>query len=178
MSKNFEFLKVEADTAILFETANLAEENYTHKDYEGTLTKVRKMAENAVVLVLEKESIVLQNRASFNDKLNEAKRYIPEQYIVQAFYDVKKLGNLAAHEINSAEATQENALKALHQIFIILVWFVKKYTSTDIQTAYLDFLEPEAEKLYQAAERKLIYIQTVNNESGMFQAYEGTQKSV
>ncbi|WP_141920889.1 Eco57I restriction-modification methylase domain-containing protein [Lactococcus garvieae] len=176
MSKNFEFLKVEADTAILFETANLAEENYTHKDYEGTLTKVRKMAENAVVLVLEKESIVLQNRASFNDKLNEAKRYIPEQYIVQAFYDVKKLGNLAAHEINSAEATQENALKALHQIFIILVWFVKKYTSTDIQTAYLDFLEPEAEKLYQAAERKLIYIQTVNNESGMFQAYEGTQK--
>lgn len=176
MSKNFEFLKVEADTAILFETANLAEENYTHKDYEGTLTKVRKMAENAVVLVLEKESIVLQNRASFNDKLNEAKRYIPEQYIVQAFYDVKKLGNLAAHEINSAEVTQENALKALHQIFIILVWFVKKYTSTDIQTAYLDFLEPEAEKLYQAAERKLIYIQTVNNESGMFQAYEGTQK--
>lgn len=176
MSKNFEFLKVEADTAILFETADLAEENYTHKDYEGTLTKVRKMAENAVVLVLEKESIVLQNRASFNDKLNEAKRYIPEQYIVQAFYDVKKLGNLAAHEINSAEATQENALKALHQIFIILVWFVKKYTSTDIQTAYLDFLEPEAEKLYQAAERKLIYIQTVNNESGMFQAYEGTQK--
>lgn len=176
MSKNFEFLMVEADTANLFETANLAELNYTSKDYEGTLTKVRKMAENAVALILEKESIVLTSRANFNDKLNEAKSLIPEQYIVQAFYDVKKLGNLAAHKINPAEATQENALQALHKVYIILVWFVKKYTDTDIQTAYLDFLEPKAEKLYQAAERKLIYIQTVNNKSGMFQAYEGTQK--
>lgn len=176
MSKNFEFLMVESDTAVLFETANLAEENYTHKDYEGTLTKVRKMAENTVTLVLEKEAIILPNRASFNDKLNEAKLRISEQYVVQAFYDIKTLGNLAAHEINSSEATQKNALKALNQIFVILVWFVKKYTSTDIQMAYMDFLEPEAERLYQTAERKLIYIQTVNNESGMFQAYEGTQK--
>ena len=79
MSKNFEFLMVESDTAVLFETANLAEENYTHKDYEGTLTKVRKMAENTVTLVLEKEAIILPNRASFNDKLNEAKLRISEQ---------------------------------------------------------------------------------------------------
>lgn len=176
MSKNFEFLMVEADTAVLFETANLAEKNYTHKDYEGTLTKVRKMAERAVSLVLEKEAIILPSRTNFNSKLNEAKLRISEQYIIQAFYDIKKLGNLAAHEVNTAETTQENALKALKHIFVILVWFVKKYTSTDIQMAYMDFLEPEAERLYQAAERKLIYIQTVNNESGMFQAYEGTQK--
>ncbi|MFK5219634.1 DEAD/DEAH box helicase, partial [Lactococcus cremoris] len=176
MSKNFEFLMVEADTAVLFETANLAEKNYTHKDYEGTLTKVRKLAEEAVSLVLEKEAIILPSRTNFNNKLNEAKLRISEQYIIQAFYDIKKLGNLAAHEVNTAEATQENALKALNHIFVILVWFVKKYTSTDIQMAYMDFLEPEAERLYQAAERKLIYIQTVNNESGMFQAYEGTQK--
>lgn len=110
MSKNFEFLRIETDTAVLFETADIAEQNYTHKDYEGTLTKVRKMAESGVSLVLEKEGIVLQNRASFNDKLNEAKRYIPEQYIVQAFYDVKKLGNLAAHEINPAEATDRKSV--------------------------------------------------------------------
>lgn len=176
MSKNFEFLMVEADTAVLFETANLAEKNYTHKDYEGTLTKVRKVAEKAVSLILEKEAIILPSRTNFNNKLNEANLRISEQYIIQAFYDIKKLGNLAAHEVNTAEATQENALKALNHIFVILVWFVKKYTSTDIQMAYMDFLEPEAERLYQAAERKLIYIQTVNNESGMFQAYEGTQK--
>lgn len=125
MSKNFEFLMVEADTAVLFETANLAESNYTHKDYEGTLTKVRKMAENAVTLILEKEAIILSDGASFNEKLNEAKLHISEQHIVQAFYDIKKLGNLAAHEINPAEATQENVLKALNQIFVILVWFVK-----------------------------------------------------
>ncbi|RZI48557.1 Eco57I restriction-modification methylase domain-containing protein [Lactococcus kimchii] len=176
MSKNFEFLMVEADTAVLFETANLAEENYIHKDYEGTLTKVRKIAENTVSLILEKEGTILSERTSFNEKLNEAKLRISEQYIIQAFYDIKKLGNLAAHEINPAEATQENARKALHQVFVLLVWVVKKYLDTDIKTAYMDFLEPEAEKLYQAAERKLIYIQTVNNENGMFPAYEGTQK--
>lgn len=176
MSKNFEFLMVEQETAVLFETANLAELNYTSKDYEGTLTKIRKMAENAVSLILEKEGIILPNRTTFNDKLNQAKLKIEEQYIIDAFYSVKCLGNLAAHEINPAQATQENAKNALHQIFIILVWFVKKYTDTNIQLAYMDFLEPEAEKLYQTAERKLIYIQTVNNESGMFQAYEGTQK--
>ena len=91
MSKNFEFLMVEADTAVLFETANLAEKNYTHKDYEGTLTKVRKVAEKAVSLILEKEAIILPSRTNFNNKLNEANLRISEQYIIQAFYDIKKL---------------------------------------------------------------------------------------
>ena len=43
---NFEFLTLELETAELFQTANFAEKNYTEKDYEGTLTKVRKLAEN------------------------------------------------------------------------------------------------------------------------------------
>lgn len=50
------------------------------------------------------------------------------------------------------------------------------YFEIDIKTAYLDFLEPQAEKLYQTAERKLIYIQTADNTSGMFPAYKDAQK--
>ena len=46
MISNFEFLAIDIDTAELFRTVNMAEENYTHGDYEGTLTKVRKVAEN------------------------------------------------------------------------------------------------------------------------------------
>ena len=46
MNSNFEFLSIDMDTAELFRTINMAEENYTYGDYEGTLTKVRKVAEN------------------------------------------------------------------------------------------------------------------------------------
>ena len=77
MSKNFEFLMVEADTAVLFETANLAEKNYTHKDYEGTLTKVRKVAEKAVSLILDKEAIILPSRTNFNNSLLSLNISIP-----------------------------------------------------------------------------------------------------
>ncbi|AGV72539.1 Eco57I restriction-modification methylase domain-containing protein [Lactococcus cremoris] len=176
MSKNFDFLMIERDTAFLFETANFAEKNYVQGDFEGTLTKTRKIAESITKLILEKEYINLPNRTTFNDALRELKKIVKENDVIDAFYAIKGIGNSAAHEINSADATKENAIKALHQVFTILVWFIHKYVDPDIKTAYLEFLEPEAEKLYQTAERKLIYVQTVNNESGMFQAYEGTQK--
>lgn len=176
MSKNFDFLMIERYTAFLFETANFAEKNYVQGDFEGTLTKTRKIAESITKLILEKEYINLPNRTTFNDALRELKKIVKENDVIDAFYVIKGIGNSAAHEINSADATRENAIKALHQVFTILVWFIHKYVDPDIKTAYLEFLEPEAEKLYQTAERKLIYVQTVNNESGMFQAYEGTQK--
>ncbi|MDG4956754.1 Eco57I restriction-modification methylase domain-containing protein [Lactococcus lactis] len=176
MSKNFDFLMIERDTAFLFETANFAEKNYVQGDFEGTLTKTRKIAESITKLILEKEYINLPNRTTFNDALRELKKIVKENDVIDAFYVIKGIGNSSAHEINSADATKENAIKALHQVFTILVWFIHKYVDPDIKTAYLEFLEPEAEKLYQTAERKLIYVQTVNNESGMFQAYEGTQK--
>lgn len=35
MISNFEFLAIDIDTAELFRTINMAEENYTHGDYEG-----------------------------------------------------------------------------------------------------------------------------------------------
>ena len=173
---NFDFLMIETETAELVQTANMAEKNYTADDFEGTLTKARKIAENVAQLILQHEGIVLSERSNFNDVLREIKGIVTETYIVDAFYAIKQGGNNAAHELNATNATKENALKALQMLFVILVWYVKKYVDEAVQTAYMDFLEPEAEKMYQTAERKLIYIQTVNNENGMFQAYEGTQK--
>ena len=38
---NFDFLSVDLDTAELYATINMAEENYAQKDYEGTLTKIQ-----------------------------------------------------------------------------------------------------------------------------------------
>ena len=57
MASNFDFLKVDLDTAELFSTANMAENNYTQKDYEGVLTKVRKVAENTAVLFADRAFI-------------------------------------------------------------------------------------------------------------------------
>ena len=173
---NFEFLTLELETTELFQTANFAEKNYTENDYEGTLTKVRKLAENTANEIAIKEHIVLSERSSFNDVLRELKNDSIDQLIIESFYEIKRLGNDSAHNLNSRSATQENAKQALHKIFIILVWYMNHYFEVDIKTAYLDFLEPQAEKLYQTAERKLIYIQTADNTSGMFPAYKDAQK--
>lgn len=173
---NFDFLTLEIETSNLFQTANFSEKNYTEKDYEGTLTKVRKLAENTAKEIVIKENIVLPDRSNFNDILRELKNSQIDQFIIEALYEIKRLGNDSAHNLNSHSATKENAKQVLNQIFVILVWYMNTYFEVDIKTAYLDFLEPKAEKLYQTAERKLIYIQTADNTSGMFPAYKDAQK--
>ena len=165
------------DTAELFRTINMAEENYTHGDYEGTLTKVRKVAENTARLIADREYLELSERSTFNDVLREIKGLIPNKTIVDRFYDIKGKGNNSAHKLNPEDATKENALKALKQVFDILAWFMLTYIDPAIkESAIGQFLEPRAQELYTTAERKFIYVQTVNNESGLFGAFEGTQK--
>lgn len=177
MISNFNFLSIDMDTAELFRTINMAEENYTHGDYEGTLTKVRKVAENTARLIADREYLELSERSTFNDVLREIKGLIPNKTIVDRFYDIKGKGNNSAHKLNPEDATKENALKALKQVFDILAWFMLTYIDPAIkESAIGQFLEPRAQELYTTAERKFIYVQTVNNESGLFGAFEGTQK--
>ncbi|MFI3059206.1 Eco57I restriction-modification methylase domain-containing protein [Streptococcus suis] len=177
MISNFEFLAIDIDTAELFRTINMAEENYTHGDYEGTLTKVRKVAENTARLVADREYLDISERATFNDVLREIRDFIPNKTIVDHFYDIKGKGNNSAHVLNPEDATKENALKSLKQVFDILAWVMLTYIEPDIKTSAIgQFLEPRAQEMYTTAERKFIYIQTVNNESGLFNAFEGTQK--
>ncbi|MFM0855025.1 Eco57I restriction-modification methylase domain-containing protein [Streptococcus suis] len=177
MISNFDFLAIDIDTAELFRTINMAEENYTHGDYEGTLTKVRKVAENTARLVADREYLNIRERATFNDVLREIRDFIPNKTIVDHFYDIKGKGNNSAHVLNPEDATKENALKSLKQVFDILAWVMLTYIEPDIKASAIgQFLEPRAQEMYTTAERKFIYIQTVNNESGLFNAFEGTQK--
>ncbi|HEL2594004.1 TPA: Eco57I restriction-modification methylase domain-containing protein [Streptococcus suis] len=177
MFSNFDFLAIDIDTAELFRTINMAEENYTHGDYEGTLTKVRKVAENTARLVADREYLDISERATFNDVLREIRDFIPNKTIVDHFYDIKGKGNNSAHVLNPEDATKENALKSLKQVFDILAWVMLTYIEPDIKASAIgQFLEPRAQEMYTTAERKFIYIQTVNNESGLFNAFEGTQK--
>ncbi|HGC7716231.1 TPA: Eco57I restriction-modification methylase domain-containing protein [Streptococcus agalactiae] len=177
MISNFEFLAIDMDTADLFQTINKAEENYTHGDYEGTLTKARKVAENTARLIADREYIEVRERATFNDVLGEIRGLISNQTIIDYFYDIKGKGNSSAHVLNTEVATKENALRSLKQVFEILAWVMLNYIEPDLPASAIgQFLEPRAQEMYTTAERKFIYIQTVNNESGLFNAFEGTQK--
>ena len=177
MESNFDFLTIDMDTAELFRTINMAEENYSHRDYEGTLTKVRKVAENAAKLIADREYLQVHERATFSEVLRNIKRFISNQTIVDYFYEIKGRGNNSSHILNPEDATKENALKALKQVFDILAWVMLKYINPDVkEEAIGNFLEPTAEEMYNTAERKFIYIQTVDNEDGGFDGFEGTQK--
>lgn len=177
MMSNFNFLKVDIDTAELFSTINMAELNYTQGDYEGVLTKVRKVAENTATLYADRIYIDLPKHSTFHDKLQIAKKHIGNKRIVDAFFEIKGHGNNSAHKLNPKDATKENALKSLELVYMILVWFVTEYVDDEIKVSLYDkFLEPEAQERYKTAERKFIYVQTVDNKSGLFQAYEGAQK--
>lgn len=173
----FEFLSIDMDTAELFRTINMAEENYTHGDYEGTLTKVRKVAENTAKLIADREHLNISDNDTFNDILRDVRDYITNKSIVDKFYEIKRKGNNSAHVLNHKDATKDNALMSLKQVFDILAWVMVTYIDSDIKEhAIGEFLEPRAQEMYTTAERKFIYIQTVDNESGQFNAFEGTQK--
>ena len=174
---NFDFLSVDLDTAELYATINMAEENYAQKDYEGTLTKVRKVAENTAKLFADRAYIELGERDNFNEILRKIKYSINDSLVVEYLYEIKGKGNNSAHVLNPSDATQENALRALEHMFYILVWFVINYIDDEIQANLFDeFLEPKAQALYKTAERKFIYVQTVDNASGQFPAFDGTYK--
>lgn len=177
MASNFDFLKVDTDTALLFSTVNMAENNYSQKDYEGVLIKVRKVAENTAILFANCAHIELPSHSTFHETLQTIKSYIKNKEIVDAFFEIKGHGNSSAHKLNPKDATQENALKSLKQVYMILVWFVTEYVDDRIKVSlYENFLEPKAQERYTTAERKFIYVQTVNNESGKFVAFKGAQK--
>lgn len=179
MESNFDFLKIGDNNKIskLFTTANMAEKSYTQEDYETTLTKVRKIAEHTARLIADQEYTDIPERTNFNGVLRIIKERINDTNVVDYFYRIKKLGNDSAHNINAKAATKENALEALQDIFYILVWFVIKYVDPDVsQEWYHQFLEPQAQELYSTATRKFIYIQTVKNENGLFNAYDGSHK--
>ena len=177
MESNFDFLTIDMDTAELFRTINIAEENYIQGDYEGTLTKVRKVAENAAKLIAEKEYLQVRERDTFSDVLRNVKRFVSNQTVVDYFYEIKGIGNKSSHVLNPEDATKENALKALEQVFDILVWMMITYINPNIRKEAVGrFLEPKAEQLYNPGERKFIYVQTVDNEYGGFDGFEGTQK--
>lgn len=178
LTNNFSFLKLDEDLANLFQTANIAEESFTYQHYENTLFNTRKLAEHLSKLVAN-QCYVDADHLSFNDTLKQIdKRIVDESGLVmKSFRRLQGRGNSAVHQLNSDIGNKETAEKSLQTIHYLLVWYMRTYV-TDVtdEMSFSAYLLPQAQQRYQAAERKFIYVQTVDNSRGGFDAYNGSQK--
>ena len=178
---NFDFLDKDVLTKQYYKRAAEAEMSYAMGLYSNVLVSARAVAENIAKEIADSNYLVLDERETFDSVLKRLKsgQYI-DKYALQFFYDVKNIGNVAAHTLS--DNSQEDALTALRRLYSLCVWFVDSYYDENIDAT--DFQEPKKEDvLYQTttqplsnAEKNLIYIQTADNSSGKFSVYEGNQK--
>lgn len=179
MKSNFKFLNKNELTQQYFVRSNQAEQSYAIGIYSSVLMMVRTIAENIAKDVADQNFMDIDH-STFNDILNRLKTgaYI-DKAAADLFYAIKGPGNVAAHTLN--DASKEEALTSLKNLYALFVWFVGKYYDEKLDIT--DFNEPTKEdNLYQTtsygntAERNLIYIQTADNSKGQFPAYVGSQK--
>lgn len=147
MESNFEFLLKDQDTALLYNTVTDAEDLYKFGKFSNELESLRKVAENVARKIIDLEFIEVSDRSTFNDCLSEIKkaRLVPKD-ILQNFYDLKKVGNSAAHTLH--KYGKGEALEVLNKMYDILAWFSLKYADVRPKQA---FVEPQKENLYQTA---------------------------
>lgn len=177
---NFEFLNKDVLTEQYYQKAAEAEMSYAMGLYSNVLVSARTIAENLAREVADENYLVVDDRETFDNVLKRLKlgQYI-DKYALQFFYDVKNVGNTAAHTLTTSN--QEEALTALKRLYSLCVWFVGNYYDEKVDIT--EFQEPKKDVLYQTtiqpisnAEKNLIYIQTADNSSGKFSVYEGNQK--
>ncbi len=179
MKSNFEFLNNNELTQQYFVRSNQAEQSYAIGIYPNVLMTVRTIAENIARDVADQNFLDVEH-STFNDVLTRLKNgaYV-DKYALDLFYSIKGPGNAAAHTLD--DASKEEALSSLKNLYSLFVWFVGSYYDEKVDITA--FNEPKKEdSLYQTtsyssnAEKNLIYVQTADNSKGNFPAYVGNQK--
>lgn len=169
---NFEFLNGSKKTQIYLKTAKEAEFSYATGLYNQELVSLRKIAENLAKDIILLAGKKIPDHASFNDYLKIIKsNRILNKKTLQYFYDFKQAGNEAAHQIG--ETDKDKGLELLKKMYIFLKNYAKN--AVKIKVPNTSFVEP-VNNTYKPAERKLIYVQTADNQSGKWLAYEGLKK--
>ena len=174
MASNFAFLERAFEMQDLYDTARDVEELYTLGKFANEYESIRKVAENLARMIIDLNFKSVDERSTFNDCLREIKReHLAERQIIDIFYQLKNVGNSAAHTLH--KYTKSEGLQGLKQLYILLAWFANNYT--DERIALEDFVEPQGNDLYRTtANRKVIYIQTADNHDGNWPAYIGLEK--
>ena len=168
MESNFQFLVKEYDTQVLFDTAKDAEDLYAMGKFSNELESLRKISEKVARKLLDLNYVAMDNRSTFNDCLREIdKRGLAPNDVLQDLYDLKGVGNSAAHTLQ--KYSKSEALDALKKMYDILVWFGGLYMDEKPES---EFIEPKERNLFKTtAERKVIYVQT-----GEWDRYKGSEK--
>ncbi|MCW1908912.1 Eco57I restriction-modification methylase domain-containing protein [Lactiplantibacillus paraplantarum] len=173
MTSNFEFLTKDPDTQILYDTAKNAENLYAMGMFSNEFESIRKVMEHVARQILDFNYVQMDNRSSFNDCLRKIQsEQLVSPQILNDFYSLKGNGNKAAHTLG--KYSKGESLDGLMKMHGILVWYANSYM--DDNQDINNFVEPKKEKLYQTAERKLIYVQTADNNDGQWPAYSGLEK--
>ncbi|SEN16407.1 Superfamily II DNA or RNA helicase [Paenisporosarcina quisquiliarum] len=173
-SSNFEFMKLDNGLAQLYKVAAQAELDFAIEAYDNTLVNARKLAESLTELIFDLNYKTVPYRASFNDKLSmlKLKEFAIPQQIIENFYEIKSSGNKAAHSIEDNKAS---SYEALDKLKVILHWYILTYTNVEIVRS--KFIIPTVVSRFKNnQERKVVYIQTADNSSGNWPAYEGAEK--
>jgi hypothetical protein len=109
--------------------------------------------------------------STFNDCLRELQdRKLLDPRALKCFNNLRLAGNKAAHVLD--QGGKKQGLTALKEVYILLFWFSQKYTGLEMNPV---FVEPVADQ-YNTTERKVIYVQTADNSSGKWPAYDGLEK--
>lgn len=172
MKSNFQFLVNEPDTQILFDTAKDAEDLYAMGKFSNELESLRKIAENVARQLLDLNFVSMGDRSTFNDCLREIDKHgLAPREVLQDLYDLKGSGNSAAHTLH--KYSKSEALTALRKMYDVLVWFGGLYMDEKPESK---FFEPKDGLFKTTADRKVIYVQTADNQNGLWPAYKDLEK--
>lgn len=173
METNFGFLTKELDTNKYYEPCKEVESLYADGHYQSEVVNIRTICENLVKDIMNQEYLDVETRATFNDNLRRLKygNYIKNEDVLEDLYEIKGDGNSGAHEITSVSKVTglDNLKKLLH----IMSYFARHYY--EIKTDITSFIEP-TRTTYSTSERKLIYIQTVDQKKRPIPYYRGLEK--
>ena len=173
METNFQFLTKNEDTGKYYESCKEAESLYADGHYQSEVVSIRTICENLVKDIMDQEYMDVEERATFNDNLRRLKHgnYIKNEDVLEDLYEIKGDGNSGAHEITSVGKVTglDNLKKLLH----IMSYFARHYY--EIKTDITSFIEP-IRTTYATSERKLIYIQTVDQKKRPIPYYRGLEK--
>lgn len=173
METNFEFLNKNFDTQKYYQWAWQAEQLYIDGYFSDEIRRLRVIAENITKDILDLKFVPVRDHDTFNDNLRQIKngKYTKDT-VIQKLYEIKGMGNEHAHEMT--RASKKDGLEALKDIFYILVYFSNTFYDTKISDN--DFKEPLKDTTYSTSERKLIYIQTVDQKRAPIPMYKELEK--
>lgn len=173
METNFQFLTKNEDTGKYYASCKEVESLYAEGHYQSEVVTIRNICENLVKDIMDQEYMDVEERATFNDNLRRLKHgnYIKNEDVLEDLYEIKGDGNSGAHEITSVGKVTglDNLKKLLH----IMSYFARHYY--EIKTDITSFIEP-IRTTYATSERKLIYIQTVDQKKRPIPYYRGLEK--